>query len=244
MEDFMKPKILLTTRVDSDDTKKRAYVNSSYIDAIYAAGGTCAMLPYADQATIDTYVKMFDGLLVTGGEDTHGKYFKEDLHPLAVAVPSYIDETDLMLIKSFNQAHKPIFGICRGIQIINVAFGGSLIQDIPSAYPNIPFDYHQQSKRTPPLENYKFAHDVDFKEGSIMYEIFGANYGVNSFHHQALNNIPTKFQITATCHDGIVEAFESADQIIGVQWHPERLIQDEKHLNLFKYFVNLCQTND
>ncbi|MFA6662616.1 MAG: gamma-glutamyl-gamma-aminobutyrate hydrolase family protein, partial [Bacilli bacterium] len=88
----MKPKILLTTRVDSDDAKKRAYVNSSYIDAIYAAGGTCAMLPYADQATIDTYVKMFDGLLVTGGEDTHGKYFNEELHPLAVAVPSYIDE--------------------------------------------------------------------------------------------------------------------------------------------------------
>ncbi|MEA5026045.1 putative glutamine amidotransferase [bioreactor metagenome] len=240
----MKPKIILTSRIDSDDLKQRAYVNKSYIDAVQAGGGSCMIFPFGDDAMINDYVQFFDGLIVTGGEDVDARFFNEPMHPLAVAAPLAIDETDLALIKAFLIANKPILGICRGIQVLNVAMGGSLIQDINSYNPQVPADRHQQGRREPVLENYKAAHQAAFTKGSVMAEIYGLSYGVNSFHHQAIKDVADKLQVTGiSTDDGIIEAVEFNQQVIGVQWHPERMISDPKHLQLFKYFISQCRTN-
>ena len=233
-------KILVTGRTEIQNGLKKIFVNQDYIDALHKEGAITFMVPYAQTEHIEEYVNYFDGLLVTGGKDTDSKYFNESLHPTAVTEESYIEESDIALIQAFRKQHKPILGICRGIQIINVALGGSLIQDLNSEG-NIPIDYHYQSKQNPPIPSNETSHIVYFTEGTQFYKIFGKEHKVNSFHHQAIRRLAEGLVISGTSTDGIIEAVEIPNELFAVQWHPEKINQDPLQQKIFHEFIKLCK---
>lgn len=231
----MKPVIALTSRRMKDHEYTYDYANIDYIDALAQANA----IPFLVLSVhnMDEVVKHCDGLLLSGGADVNPTLYQETAHSTVNEVYDVIDEQDLALIDCFVKAKKPILGICRGMQILNVYFKGSLIQDIPATFPLMQEIHSQTTPRATP------AHSVNFVEGSLAYEIFGAQCVVNSFHHQALKDVPACFTVSGISEEGIVEAIES-ENIIALQWHPEGMKDDEKMKNLFEIFVNRCLKNN
>ena len=175
------------------------------------------LFPVSSMNNINEIIKISDGLIVTGSSiDINPKIYNEE--PLFKVHKMALDEDalDLCLIKEFNKNNKAILGICRGIQSINVCFGGTLYQDIEN---------HKLSKEQ--------THDIIVQKDSFIYDIYKKErFQVNSVHHQAIKDLAGNFKIAAKSDDGIIEAIENKN-IIGVQWHPEYI----KDLNFFKYFV-------
>ena len=228
----MKPIIAITSRLMKDNEYTYSYVNIDYINAIHKAGG----IPYVllpihnmEQVALDC-----DGLLVSGGIDINPTLYHQETHKSVKNISDMIDTQDLAIIHVFHKAHKPILGICRGLQILNVYFKGSLIQDIPTAYPLMQEIHNQKTHRA------DHAHKVNFVEESLCHKLYGNQCEVNSFHHQAIKDLAPNFTISGLSEDGIIEAIE-ADNIIAVQWHPEGMVNDEVQSNLFDYFVDLCK---
>ncbi len=235
----MKPTIALTCRIQNFENSNRIYNNYSYFNALQKAGGIPVIVPMMNQEEIEQIADLFDGLCVTGGEDLDPAFFNQEPHPSIYQTWKEIDETDIALIHAFLKRKKPILGICRGIQVINVALGGDLYQDINTQFSGIDPRFHQQNK----VEGYSMDgvfHRVDFKEDSWFHEIFGPSAMVNSFHHQAIDKLAPALTLSGVSHDGIIEAVEIKDQLLAVQWHPEKLVDDSKQLDLFKNFIALC----
>lgn len=212
---------------------KRAYVNDDYVQSVLRAGGIPLILPIVeDLAVIESYIEQIDGLIMSGGHDVNPILFNEEpSNKLGDILPER-DAFDIALIKSCMKAKKPLLGICRGEQILNVANGGTLYQDLSFA-PNSSIKHNQKT-------NYDFAtHSVDIEKGSKLYEILGEEILVNSFHHLAVKDVAPDFKIVATSKDGIVEGIEKIGDefIIGVQWHPEML--SKKYSNMAKLFERL-----
>lgn len=229
-------KILCTGRAADNE---RLYIRQSYINALKAVKADSYICSFENDTDEAAYI--FDGLLVTGGGDVNPSLYNAACDPATRADPDFVDSADIALINSFLKANKPIFGICRGIQIINVALGGTLIQDLNTCGKGFVENYHYQSKQIPAVEMGKTAHGAIFTPGSILYSIFGARYSVNSYHHQAVDRIADGLDATCYSDDGIIEGFEDLDRkLLAVQWHPERLIHDEKHLELFRRFIEMC----
>jgi putative glutamine amidotransferase len=236
LDEFM-VKILCTSRVTDNN---RLYILQSYIDALKAVNADAYICSYGNDT--DEAASIFDGLLVTGGGDVNPDLYHAAREPATHTEPDFVDYTDIALIKSFIKANKPIFGICRGIQIINVALGGTLIQDLNTCGKDIIENYHYQSKQMPAVETGRTAHNAMFAPGSLLYSIFGSQYPVNSYHHQAVDQVADGLNVTCYSDDGIIEGFEDlARNLFAVQWHPERLIHDKKHLELFRRFINMCK---
>lgn len=124
----------------------------------------------------------------------------------------------------------PIFGICRGLQIINVAMGGTLIQDLPNDSINHSFSALNNQKN--------HGHKVSIHKGNFLYDLFGGEFEVNTYHHQAIDRLAGGLTVCANSPDGIIEAI-AGKNLIAVQWHPERMVQ----MKIFEYFVNICKKN-
>lgn len=179
------------------------------------------LFPVASTTELNTVVNICDGLVVTGRAiDINPKYYGEKaIDSTYLSGYDLEDKLDFTLIKAFNEANKPILGICAGIQSINVCFGGSLYQDIPN----------HSSK-----EELKI-HSIDIQKESFLEKCYKSNrIEVNSFHHQAINKVAPNFNVTATSDDGIIEAIEY-NKILGVQWHPEKM----EDIEFFKKFIEL-----
>lgn len=235
----MKPTIALTCRIQNFDNQNRIYNNYSYFEALQQAGGIPVIVPIVNQKEAEQIADQFDGLCVTGGEDLDPALFNQNPHPSITQTWKEIDETDLFLIHAFLKRKKPILGICRGIQVINVALGGDLYQDINTQVCDIDPRFHQQNK----VEGYSMNdvfHRVDFKEGTWLHAICGKSAMVNSFHHQAVKDLAPSLTCSALSPDGIIEAAEIKGQLLAVQWHPEKIISDPKQLAIFKNFIALC----
>ena len=232
----MKPYILLTPRNQSTNSDNRIMSdNESYFDFIAKAGGIPVLCGLINEEDADEYAARFDGLLITGGEDVSPSLYHQEPHGAGTPSPDY-DRNDLLLYHAFCRADKPVLGICRGIQLIGAAEGVSLIQDLPSAN----YAQHEQKKMVPPLGTYDYAHEVLFEEGTSLYDIFGPQARVNSFHHQAVTQVPEGFKLAAVSkEDHVIEAFEN-ENVLAVQWHPERLINDPKHFEIAYRFVGSC----
>ena len=211
----------------------------SYTDYISLAGGLPATVLAHDKEEAEAAAAAFDGLLLTGGEDLDPAYYHQENTCSYLSSPR-IDESDLLLYHAFKKAGKPILGICRGIQVIAVAEGVSLIQDIPSEGIYAP---HNQREAHPPVPNTDFFHECLFHERTRLHELFGDRYPVNSFHHQAAAAVPAGMKEAARSTDGILEAFECGN-ILAVQWHPERLSHDCKHLALARLFISDCSADE
>ena len=223
-----------------------------YEQAVLAGGGVPLIAPATtDRAVLAEGVRRTDGVLLTGGDDINPNLY-EDTIPRAIRKTvsptpdgGRRDLTELLLIAEIFRQHKPVLAICRGHQLLNVAFGARLVVDIPSQLPDAL--NHRRMDRA-----FEVVHEITVSPGTQFATIFGKQrVGVNSTHHQAVLQPAEPFVATARSRDGLVEAMELRSNtglktpfLLGVQFHPERLIQKGGgYLALFKTFVAACQTH-
>ncbi len=208
--------------------------SKNYICAIEEFGGIPRILY---PGVSDSEFTDIDGLLLTGGGDIHPDNFDQAWHPSLKYVNEARDELELPLCREKIEADLPVFGICRGIQVMSVAMGGSLYQDVPSQIID-PLTH-------PAKENTEDSqHEIEIEHGSRLIKIVGKSADeVNSAHHQAVDEIGEGFVVTARSEDGVIEAIENPSKKfgLGVQYHPERMIQTdefrEHRRKLFEAFI-------
>lgn len=215
-----------------------AYFQSSsedYINAIIRAGGIPLLIPISDDIKIiSKQLEAIDGLIIMGGIDINPLSYGENW-TFEQGDSSYRrDMHEKKLILECAKKEKPILGICRGHQMINVAFGGTLYQD--NKMKNIHISQHfQKEKKQYPI------HSININKGSFLYNIFGEHTLVNSYHHQSIKDVAKKFKVSAFSHDGLIEAIEHQSlKIYGVQFHPETMADNnEKMQQIFNKFIDL-----
>ncbi|MBE1554184.1 gamma-glutamyl-gamma-aminobutyrate hydrolase family protein [Sporosarcina limicola] len=232
----MKPVIGITTDVDREN---RHELPNAYIQAVIHAGGLPLIIPIGIEEDAIQMLGIIDGLLLSGGNDINPMLFDEEPHVHLGEVSPGRDSCELELARQMLQLDKPILGICRGLQILNVAGGGSLYQDI---YNQLDGPILQHSQKAPRAH---LSHFVQLEKGSILESIAGSEQlKVNSFHHQAVKDVPTKFKVTGVANDGVIEAVEGTGKqfVLGVQWHPEQLaVQgDTVSQQIFRNFIEAC----
>ncbi len=229
----MKPVIGVTTFLSS---KGQSALSSDYIHSIYAAGGIPVTIPIIpEERQYGEYLQLFDGLLFSGGDDIAPYHYGENPIREVQAISSIRDEYELALFRGAYERKLPIFGICRGIQLINVAMGGTLVQDINKQIPDTLGHFPRE------IATDELYHAVTLKEGSKVRAVFGKDkIFTNSFHHQCVKDIGHHLEATAFSEDGIIEAVESTEDrfLLGVQWHPECMTKRHPmFVDLFREFV-------
>ena len=207
-----------------------AILPGTYVQAVAAAGGTPVLLPPV--GTDPTVVELLDGLIIAGGSDVDPEQYGAEPHELTRSQPPR-DTHDIALTKAALATGLPLFSICRGAQILNVALGGSLIQHIPDINP-----LAAQYQPAPGVFG-----NVDFTTapGSISEDLLGPRASAPCYHHQAMDRIATGLQVTAAAQDGTVQALETTagGWVLGVQFHPE---QNPEDLRLFRGFIEAARS--
>ncbi len=214
--------------------------NETYIRAVEKAGGAPIVLaPTENREVIASYIERIDGLIISGGPDMGAHYFGEEPHKDLGRISPLMDEFELMIIKGAIENDIPLFGICRGLQVINVALGGTLYQDIYAQT-----DTEIQHRQDAPREF--TAHSIRIEEGSMLHQLYGEKLRVNTFHHQSIKDLGMDLKATAYAPDGIIEAIESIDKdngfVLAVQWHPEGMWNSSYNYdNIFKKFIEVSR---
>lgn len=237
----MKPLIGITASVtwemqrDAFAGYKRNYLSFDYIDAVIAGGGIPIILPVTrDEALLRDTVSRLDGLLLSGGSDVSPILLGEEPHQKLGLTVMERDECELLILKEATGRKLPILGICRGFQLLNCYFGGTLYQDL-SESKDLFIKHDFDGLPGAP------AHTLIMEENSLIRELLGDHHQVNSHHHQVLKDIAPNFRVTARARDGAPEAIEDqtgAAFIFGVQFHPEMMLRDHPHvLPIFTRFV-------
>jgi putative glutamine amidotransferase len=207
-----------------------------YEESIRRAGGEVRILNYATDAPAEV-VRGVDGVLLTGGGDVRPAWYGAEPHATFDAAEPGRDEYELELARRAGEANLPLLAICRGIQVLNVARGGTLIQHIPDELR----ESVTHTLREPP---YAIAHDVWVADGSLLERLMrdrleGDVLPVNSRHHQAVSALGEGLVVAATAPDGVVEAVEDPGQrfCLGIQWHPENFYRTGEFRAIFEAFV-------
>lgn len=231
----MRPLIGVTPWYDYDNN--RTYIKDGYCEGINQAGGLALLMPMTtEEDIIDEIVDRCDGFLISGGPDIDAKHYGERNMPLNQDISPYRDLLEIHIVRKAISLNKPVLGICRGIQIMNVAMGGSLYQDIYSQIKDKELSRHSQAA---PM--WYPTHNISIEKGSRIWNIFGKQtLGVNSSHHQAVKEVAPGFVISSRAEDGIIESIEYTNHIfaVGVQWHPELIWRkDGAFLGLFEELV-------
>lgn len=232
------PIIGITTSITEDEAVLQ--MNRSYISAVAHTGALPLLLPMTeDPACIAAYAALCGGLLLSGGDDVDPSAYGEGQSWHCGTISPLRDAFELMLCREFLRLRKPVFAICRGIQVLNVALGGTLHQDLQTDLPDCLA--HRQKQKP-----WHASHPVTLAEGSYLADLMTTDVlAVNSHHHQAVATPGEGVRVAATAPDGVIEAIEVADQpfCIGVQWHPERLWDQPgmaAHARLFEAFAAAC----
>ncbi len=214
---------------------ERVSLSNDYVQSVVRAGGIPYIIPVVyDDEVIKAQIKNVDGLIMSGGQDVDPMlYGEEPCKELGRLMPKR-DKFDICVIKNAIELKKPILGICRGEQILNVANGGSLYQDLKFIEGS--YIKHNQGH----LPDHP-THTVTIEENSKLYSIFGKEIIVNSFHHLAVKAVAPGFKAVAYSKDGVVEAIERDGDlfVVGVQWHPEML--SASYENMQKIFTKLIE---
>lgn len=224
-----------------DKGKESYWMLPGYMKGIEEAGGIPIMLPLtSDLEVILTIANTFDGFLFTGGHDINPEAYGEQVE---AACGELSDERDLMetlLFKQVIELDKPVFGICRGLQLFNVLLGGTLYQDLPTQRRTGSKVEHKQE---PPYT--KPVHSVYIEEGNQLYKMINTDsLKVNSYHHQGIKKLSEHLLAVAIAEDGLIEAVIMPEKkfILAVQWHPEFTYKtDDYSFKLFVEFVRACE---
>ncbi len=244
----MKPVIGITPSAQHDTlahgTFLRYCMSAPYVRAVGTAGGVPVILP-PQRDTIDDLMAVIDGLLLSGGPDVDpARYGDNYVHPATYGIDADRDQFEMDLFDAALRGGIPVFGVCRGIQVMNVALGGTLIQDVSTEHPGAADVGHRQHERG--LEDWAVGHEL-FAVDSAPLPIFANNgLGVNSFHHQAIRDLAPDLMPVATSQDGLVEAvvMRGNPAVFGVQWHPELMFErDDAHLRPFARLVEAAVTS-
>jgi putative glutamine amidotransferase len=217
-----------------------------YKQSVLHVGGEVQLLDPSMRAA--DVVETIDGLLLTGGGDVDPSRYGETAHPAVVDVDPARDEFELALIGEARRRKLPIFAICRGIQVLNVACGGTLVQDIASQVPGA-LDHRLT---VPPHKPYDLAHEVWLDKDTLLGRLMRERLSdadacdTNSRHHQAVKQVAAGFQVSATAPDGVIEAIEDPDArfCLGVQWHPENFWRTGEFRSLFEGFLEAATRKD
>ena len=220
------------------DDKLSTRVQNSYIRAIEKSGGIPVLIPYVDGGeTVEHLVDICDGFFFTGGADIDPKRYGEEPRESIGDVRQYRDEFEFRVFQKVIKTSKPILAICRGAQLVNVALGGTLYQDIPTEVDTKIAHRQSESKFLPP-------HNVRVIVDTPLYEMTGVEQiKANSFHHQAIKTLGKGLEIMALAEDGIVEAVYLSERqyVRAYQWHPERLFEtDLQNRMIFENFIRAC----
>lgn len=215
--------------------ENRQIVTQSYIDAVTEAGGIPLLLPIIPQSgSAASYTGLCDGFLFCGGEDINPLLFGQEPLYGNCSTDLRTDLFHLSLMLDVLRAKKPVLAICRGMQVMNTALGGTLYQDL-SLYPSPALSHMQSSLlRSDP------SHEISISSHSMLWNILGDSAYVNSFHHQCIQHPAQSLKVTARTSDGVIEAIEQNRHpfAIGVQWHPECLYTSQPSMkNLFYAFL-------
>ena len=234
----MKPIIGLTSQFEYSVSRKFNKLNYTYIDAVVKGGGVPIILPILKNLDdLDKYLDSIDGIIFTGGEDISPLLFGENPIKEVDTICYDRDKIELELFKRAYNRGMPILGICRGLQLINVALGGTLYQDINRQLPN----------SLGHISTYNIEggyHSIDIIDDTILYDILGKEkINVNSQHHQSVKELGKNLRVNALSSDGIIEGIETTtgNFVLGVQFHPEAMIEETKEfINIFEYFILYC----
>ena len=212
----------------------RQFVTDTYIRAIETAGGIPLVIPCCQEACYPAFTRLCRGFLFCGGDDVSPLLFGEEPLTGQGGTDWNTDWFHLSFMRHVLETGLPVLGICRGMQILNLALGGTIWQDL-SLRPGPTLQHMQVSvSRSDP------SHQITLSNNSMLYDICGNSCDVNSFHHQCVKKLGKGLRITATTSDGVVEAIE-ADRpafTAGVQWHPECMPEKKEMLELFRFFVH------
>lgn len=212
-------------------------MNQTYVRTLEMLGALPVLIPLQmSEATLAGIFARLDGLLLPGGEDIDPSLYGEERHPQLGPTDRERDRTELLLTEWALDAGMPVLGVCRGAQVINVARGGTLVQDLTSERPNL-----QKHDYFPPnFERFRISHRIEIAPDSLLARALGHAHEVNSMHHQGIDRLGDGVRPVAVAEDGLVEAVEVPGRpfVVGVQWHPEELAKTDQHSGtLFHEFV-------
>lgn len=231
----MKPIIGITSYdIESENVHR---VSKNFIDAIIKSGGVPVIIPsIKKEEDYDIYLDTVDGLVFTGGEDVFPGHYGEDPLDETKFISIDRDESEINLFKRAYKRKMSILGICRGLQIMNVALGGNLYQDIPTQIENA------NGHRSDIEALNDIYHSINIVEDTMMKEIFKEQeVFVNSYHHQSIKDLGKQLKVSSYSKDGVIESVENMEDrfLLGVQFHPERLYTKyPEHLNMFERFID------
>ncbi len=236
----MKPLIGISCSYDQGEG--RFFLSEAYLEAVIKAGGMPVILPGAGLLkTVNPYLAAVKGLVLAGGGDVDPAYFNEEPLPGLGEITPDRDRFEINLIKTALRKNLPVLGICRGMQVLNIACGGTLIQHLPSVIKK-PLKHAQSAPAWHP------THQVFLERSSRLAQVLKTETArVNSFHHQAVRDPAPGFQVSARSADGVIEAIEHPGFgfVIGVQWHPEYLAgKDLISRLLFQAFIQAAKKEE
>ena len=226
--------------VSVEATPERSHLNATYVRAVQQGGGVPVLLPpHLGEEALAALWERIDGLLLTGGGDVDPARFGQERHPTVYDVAPLRDDLELTVTRRALEEDRPVLAICRGIQVLNVALGGTLVQDLPSERPG-PIVHSQTAPRHEPTHAVKVL-----GEGSRLGEVLGAlEVQVNSMHHQAIDRLGGGLREVAWAPDGVIEGVEMPGPgfVRGGQWHPEELVgHDPAARSLFAAVVEAAR---
>ncbi len=232
-------KLLIAVAPLWDDERESIWMLPGYLDGVSSAGAIPVILPlHSSAADVLEVFRRCDGLLLTGGHDVSPALYHAEKTAACGSVCEARDHIEGALYGAALAESKPVLGICRGIQLINVLQGGTLYQDLPTEHAS-PVEHHM----SPPYT--AVAHDVQIRTSSPLYALLGTErLGVNSYHHQAIRQLGNQLAVMAESEDGLVEAVRHTEHpfVWGVQWHPEfDFPVNPNSRRLFAAFVRACQ---
>ncbi|HZU87529.1 MAG TPA: gamma-glutamyl-gamma-aminobutyrate hydrolase family protein [Anaerolineaceae bacterium] len=216
--------------------------NESYLRAIRRAGGIPMLIPVGNQNDdLECILERLDGLLLTGGGDIDPVRFNGAPHPRVYDIDEARDQQEIDLVKQAITADLPFLAICRGVQVLNVALGGTLYTDIEDQKPNaLKHDWFPDHPRN------HLAHKITVQEDSLLHAILNCKTTkANSLHHQGIDQLAPDLKAVAVAPDGLIEAVETNTRFgLGVQWHPEWLTEDAKMQALFRALIEMAVEKD
>ena len=236
----MKPVIGVSTSTGWENNRIYTKATRFYADSVVAGGGIPFYIPTLPDASLaEDFISRMDGLLLSGGnDDVQPHHYGEiPIQGLKYVNPER-DEWEFALINAALKQNKPIFGICRGCQILNVALGGSLYQSLPKQYEGAGEHFPVET------DMFNLYHSINIEKDSMLHEMFGDRMMINSYHNLAIKEPAECFRVTARSEEGIIECVESTEHyfVVGVQWHPEALTAKHPHfVKLFEAHAQACR---